>query len=125
MNPTLTLATTLTLLLTLVPTIHADHESTCKNSHKTHYSMINSFCSNGIVSPSDHANTGLHNGGSFIAVRNGAVEANGQRGPACNPPQWIPQYWCRQQFYTLCAGNYWGGASANFGNNGCQNFWLE
>lgn len=66
------ISTTLSLLFALVCTVLADAESYCASHHKTHYSMINQFCGNGIVSPSNYASEGLQNGGSYINVGSGS-----------------------------------------------------
>lgn len=42
----------------------------------------------------------------------------------CDPPQWVPQYWCEKQFYDICASAPQEGPSnsGKYGRNGCQVF---
>ncbi|KAK5109684.1 hypothetical protein LTR62_006806 [Meristemomyces frigidus] len=93
----------------------AADQATCAGKKHGHNAVaaIQQFCAKtDMVVPSDYASTGATHGGAraFITSK-------------CNPPQWVPAYWCEAQFYNLCATSELGIAGTlRFGTDGCQYF---
>lgn len=47
-------------------------------------------------------------------------------GGPCKPKQWIPQEYCREQFYTMCAnGDDNKMKIKQFGRNNCQTWMID
>ncbi|KAK5113786.1 hypothetical protein LTR62_003170 [Meristemomyces frigidus] len=110
--------TTATALLSLLGTAAAwSNMEECGKRSPTVVNAIGKFCQNpSIVVPSTQAD----NGGSGYS-ENTKVKITG----TCSPPQWVPTYWCMQQFYDVCATSEdptTGSGGAHYGNNGCQYF---
>lgn len=85
----------------------------CLNKHPNIYTATNKFCTaSDTVVPSAYTNAGKSHNGKWVGIPG-----------SCNPPQWVPQYYCKAQLRSVCAkappnrNN-----QAYHGRNGCQTF---
>ncbi|RMZ29351.1 hypothetical protein D0859_06535 [Hortaea werneckii] len=88
-------------------------EVQCQKKNGDLTTMIHQFCNNRkIVVPGWYAEQGQWTPNSHSKI---FIEGN------CKPPQWIPPYWCKKQFFSMCArGGGHGGSKAKFGKDKCQ-----
>ena len=76
---------------------------------------INNFCTkNG--QPRDHITVPSHFASFGKTVGNIRVNIRGH----CNPKQWVPSYYCRNQFQSICASGANGIGMRYYGRNRCQ-----
>lgn len=112
--PTLLLLTLLTLF---TPTAHSatDMQNCAKQAGADYFAAINTFCSKpDLVAPSPYANNGVVVGNVKVKVAS-----------KCAPPQWIPPYWCKAQFFSMCASageRAHEGIMRQYGKGKCQVF---
>lgn len=87
-------------------------ESLCLTHHPLTHSAIETFCTSNpsIRVPSSYASTGMsssqHKSSSSVAIEG-----------ACFPAQWVPLFFCKVQFWDMCAGTV---RRRRFGRNACQ-----
>lgn len=103
-----------TLALASSITAWSDYEAAVKCGQKNPdvNRAITAFCAKtDIVVPSDYASNGFGSNGYHVSIS----------GKKCNPPQWVPQGYCRMQFAQMCAnGDGKGLKNTRFGRNQCQ-----
>lgn len=107
------------LLALLAPTmVAADNAATCRSRALGVAQAIEKLCSRtNIYTGSNHQtpNEALSNAGhTTIAI----MPPFGKAG--CTPDEYVPSYWCRVQFYQICASHGNGYGHAYYGNNKCQ-----
>lgn len=106
------------LALASTATAVSDYEWSVKCGRKNPNvnTAIQKFCSKGnIVVPSEYAKWGKSHNGFHVAISGN-----------CNPPQWVPQDWCRYQLSKLCArGNGQGLGNQRYGAGGCQGWHID
>ncbi|TKA44987.1 hypothetical protein B0A54_03279 [Friedmanniomyces endolithicus] len=105
------------LTLAALATATSDQDAcTAQHGGKHAVQAIQAFCAKtDMVVPSSYAQTGhsVVNARVFISSN-------------CSPAEWVPQYWCLTQFYSLCAAGDFidGSTSGRYGKGGCQYFEL-
>lgn len=105
------------LFLTLTQPAHSatDMQNCAKHAGPDYFAAINSFCSKpDLVAPSSYANNGVVVGNAKVKVAS-----------KCTPPQWIPPYWCKAQFFSMCASagdRAHEGIMRQYGKAKCQIF---
>ncbi|KXT12646.1 hypothetical protein AC579_4211 [Pseudocercospora musae] len=87
--------------------------SFCKGKNPAVFEAINKFCSKtNLVVGSTYSRNGVKSNNRLATVR-----INGD----CKPAQWVPQKYCKSQFYELCnRGDSNGANGARYGRNACQ-----
>ncbi|KXS98890.1 hypothetical protein AC579_7213 [Pseudocercospora musae] len=104
----------------------ATNADKCKSKNGRVYDLITQFCGRtDIVVPSTYATKGAEKAAAppkfpnNLSVR---IEGAGK----CSPPQWVPQNYCRAQFFEACAsGGQFGGNVKRFGKDQCQNWIID
>jgi hypothetical protein len=90
--------------------------SRCITRAPNAYKAIHKFCygSDHIVVPSTYTDMAKFDGKAFVKI---GGESN------CDPPQWVPRKYCRENFYKLCAnGKKHGVGTRRFERDKCQSF---
>lgn len=111
-----------TILATLAAVASADvlsndwaNAGTCAQKNPAINTAIQNFCANqGIVAPSTYATDGVWYGGINVKIIS-----------TCNPPQWVPTYYCTAQFHAVCAHHEHGIGMKYYGNENCQLFVID
>ncbi|GAB1740503.1 hypothetical protein NU219Hw_g5606t1 [Hortaea werneckii] len=120
----LSIPTLLVALLAATEVTAKTNRDICWGKNSNVVQAIDAFCSKGnIVVPSPYAKKG-GSARKKAGTRAAKVAVTG----SCNPPQWVPQKYCKSQFMGMCARSQKGsfGASAKqFGRNKCQNWSIQ
>ena len=88
----------------------------CQQTHPNIFKAIDELCSKtDLVVPSDYAYKGKWVNGKQAKITGNCGNMS---------PVWVPQYWCRNQFWSVCANsNSVGRGLGIFGEHKCQVFW--
>ncbi|KAK8215078.1 hypothetical protein M8818_002088 [Zalaria obscura] len=109
-------------LIILAPVAMASDISVCQSKSLQIVAAIEKFCSKtNMVVPSWYAHVGA-------TVGDRSVWIEGAPHQTCNPPQWVPQEYCRSQLFHVCAGGTkegFGYAYYGAGNSKCQVFTIQ
>ena len=116
----------------------ATNADKCKSKNGRVYDAITQFCGRtDIVVPSTYATKGAEKAAAPPKFPNNlSVRIEGRFGQMilsleilltsagkCSPPQWVPQNYCKAQFFEACAsGGQFGGNVKKFGKNQCQSW---
>lgn len=106
----------LAALLLAAPSLTlADDVATCRGKNRDAANAIELLCSrpNLLAGGKYRMSTYADNIHSSVAIM-------ARQGEGCNPPQYVPPYWCRRQFYGICAAGKGGYGYGYFGTEHCQ-----
>ncbi|SMQ45039.1 unnamed protein product [Zymoseptoria tritici ST99CH_1A5] len=110
--------TTLLLLLVCLAalTLAETDERFCRIRRPKAYGAIDTFCrqSRRLIVPSEYAKVGKKDPGSGLA--RAWITGN------CGGGQWIPQRFCRSQFFSMCRGKK---QSRKYGDRNCQHWHIS
>ncbi|THY54215.1 hypothetical protein D6C98_04619 [Aureobasidium pullulans] len=104
----------------------AQYQAQCQYKYPTINPAIDLLCSRNLHLPGVVASIGQN----FDRTNKVAIVPN----PQClkdgrmnqNSNVWIPEYWCKRQFWKVCAqGNDRGRGQQIFGGRGCQQFYIS
>ncbi|KAJ9626238.1 hypothetical protein H2203_003870 [Taxawa tesnikishii (nom. ined.)] len=90
----------------------------CANKSPIIPQIVNDLCaSEGFLIPSEHAANGWTDPANKYHI---TIQDDGCKG------QWVPQHWCKIQFWQACAMGDWDGSGEwLFGDNDCQRFTIR